>query len=513
MKSKLTPFSKLLIVAVVIGAIVVSVNYIPGLKETFYPTNQSSNNNDDGEDYTPDGDVIKIGVVTWGGYAGGQYFNEGFKANANSRFYKDYGFNVEFKIMDDFNASRSAWKTGEVDLLWATVDAFTTEVNGLWKDFEPQAVFQADWSRGGDAVVVRRGINKVSDLKGKKVAFAEMTPSHTFLLWLLEAGNMKQGDIEAIKVASAIDAADLFKKGQVDAAVVWSPDDADCVAKVKGSKILQNTKQASKIIADIFVVKKSYLEKNRRKLEQLAEGWFKGAAEINSSDEAKQKAAKILEKGLGMSYDLCYDAINNVRLCTYGDNVNFYNLKGNFTGVTGEDIYNKMEVKYKKVGYIKDNIPSWRLVGNSSLIAALNMTGQEQASEDGATFTKVTEEVKTAEAISTKSVSITFASGSSTLDENMKYIVDNEFLDIAKSFANARIRIEGNTDNTGGAAANRALSLKRAQAVVNYLINEHGFDKNRFIVIGNGPDKPIASNTSASGRAKNRRTDFELVAK
>jgi len=95
----------------------------------------------------------------------------------------------------------------------------------------------------------------------------------------------------------------------------------------------------------------------------------------------------------------------------------------------------------------------------------------------------------------------------------MKYIVDNEFLDIAKSFANARIRIEGNTDNTGGAAANRALSLKRAQAVVNYLINEHSFDKNRFIVIGNGPDKPIASNSSADGRSKNRRTDFELVGK
>jgi NitT/TauT family transport system substrate-binding protein len=70
-------------------------------------------------------------------------------------------------------------------------------------------------------VVVRRGINKVSDLKGKKVAFAEMTPSHTFLLWLLEAGSLTINDIEPVKVPSAIDAADIFKKGQVDAAVVW----------------------------------------------------------------------------------------------------------------------------------------------------------------------------------------------------------------------------------------------------------------------------------------------------
>ena len=516
MKSKLTPFSKLLIVAIVIAGIVAAVNYIPGLKEIFYPSEQTSSYNDEETDEdlsSSNKDVIKIGVVTWGGYAGGQYFNEGFKANSKSRFYKDYGFKVEFKVLDDFNASRSAWKADEVHLLWATIDAFTTEAGGLWDEYEPQAVFQADWSRGGDAVVVRRGINKVSDLKGKKIAFAEMTPSHTFLLWLLDAGNMKQSDIEAVKVASAIDAADLFKKGQVDAAVVWSPDDADCIAKVKGSKILQNTKQASNIIADVFVVKKDYLEKNRRKLEQLVEGWFKGAAEINNNNEAKKKAAKILEEGLGMPYDFCLEAINNVRLCTHGDNVNFYNLKGSFTGVTGEDIYNKMETKYRKEGYITDKIPSWRLIGNSSLIAAINMSGAEQASEDGVTFSEVTEEVKTAEAISTKSVSITFASGASTLDDNMKYIIDNEFLDIAKSFANARIRIEGNTDNTGSASANRALSYKRAQAVVNYLIKEHNFAKNRFIVIGNGPDKPVANNSTAAGKAKNRRTDFELVGK
>ena len=245
----------------------------------------------------------------------------------------------------------------------------------------------------------------------------------------------------------------------------------------------------------------------------MVEGWFKGAAEINNSDEAKKKAAKILEAGLGMPYDFCYDAINNVRLCTYGDNLNFFGLNSNFNGVTGEDIYNKMETKYRKYGYINEKIPNWRLVANPSIIQALNFTGNEQAAEGAVTFTKVTEDVKKADAISTKSVSITFASGSYTLDDNMKYIIDNEFLDIAKSFANARIRIEGNTDNTGSAAANRALSYKRAKAVADYLINEQGFDKNRFIIIGNGPDKPVASNATPEGRAKNRRTDFELVSK
>ena len=97
-----------------------------------------------------------------------------------------------------------------------------------FEDFEPQVVFQADWSRGGDAIVVDRGITKVSDLKGKKIAVAEMTPSHSFLLWLLNAGGLSINDVKIVAQPNAIDAAQVFKSRQVKAAVVWSPDDEDC---------------------------------------------------------------------------------------------------------------------------------------------------------------------------------------------------------------------------------------------------------------------------------------------
>jgi NitT/TauT family transport system substrate-binding protein len=514
MKTKLTPLAKLLIVAVVLAAAAFAVKHFKLID--FSNVSTGSNNNTENEyvatDYNGKEKVIRIGVVTWGGYAGGQYFNRGFKPNANSRFLKEYGFNVEFLVLDDFNASRDAWKSDKVDLLWATIDAFTTEVSGL-QEYNPKVVFQADWSRGGDAVVVRRGINSVADLKGKSIAFAEMTPSHTFLLWLLEAGNLKPTDIQTKIVPSAIDAADLFKKGQVDAAVVWSPDDVDCVAKVSGSKILQNTKNASHIIADVFVAKQSYLDANRQDVRNFVEGWMRGAAELNNSDEAKKEAAKILAAGLGQPEDFCYDAINNTRLCTYGDNINFFGLNPSYTGVTGEALYNKMDLKYQQISYIKDRIPSWRLVADPSFIQGLSLNGNEHSAEGVATFTEASEEVKKAEAISTKRVSISFRSGEYMLDENAKYIIDNEFLDIAKGFGNARIRIEGNTDNTGNYDVNKKLSMQRAQAVVDYLVREHKFDAKRFIVVGNGPDKPIADNNSADGRSKNRRTDFELLAK
>ncbi len=247
---RLTPFSKILIVAAIVGGLYYLLTKLrnPEVQEKIEEVTSKVNSGKTKDGYK---DVINVGVVTWGGYAGGQFFNEGFQANTTSRFYKDYGFKVQFKVIDDFDASRDAFKNGDIDLMWATIDAFPTEVAGL-AQYQPQVVFQADWSRGGDAIVARRGINKVSDLKGKKIAVAPMTPSHSFLIWLLEAGDINPKDVQLVQVPSAIDAADAFKSNTVDAAVVWSPDDADCVSKVAGSKVLESTKDATHIIADVF---------------------------------------------------------------------------------------------------------------------------------------------------------------------------------------------------------------------------------------------------------------------
>ena len=101
---------------------------------------------------------LNIGVVTWPGYAGGQYYNGGFKSNRDkSRFYKDYKLLVDFIVLDDYVESRDAFKAGKVDLLWNTVDAFPCEASDLPGD--PQIVMQADWSIGGEAIVVRKGIS------------------------------------------------------------------------------------------------------------------------------------------------------------------------------------------------------------------------------------------------------------------------------------------------------------------------------------------------------------------
>lgn len=515
-RRKLTTFSKFLITLLIVAGVVLGFQQIKkmGLLDDFTgeegSTTTTTTKTTSRGDFK-DEDVIKIAVVTWGGYAGGQYFNEGFAASKASRFYQEYGIPVEFKLLDDVDASLNAWKNGDIDLHWYTIDAFPTILEGL-DAFDPVVLWQADWSRGGDAIVARRGINTASELKGKKIAVAELTPSHSFLLYLLDAGGLSLSDVEIIPQSNAIDAAAAFKSQRVDAAVVWSPDDESCVRAVPGSKVLESTRSASNIIADFFFAKREFAEANRDRLQKLYEGWMRGAAEINSSEAAKEKAIRILEQGLGIPQEDARVAVKNVRLVTHGDNLNFFGLNPSYNGVTGNSLYLRMANEYQELGFAGSGVPNWRTIAFPYLAQQTSLTGAEHAAEGRKEFTEVTdEEGRDKEAIATKQVSISFRTGEYQLDENAKYIIDREFVDIAKAFGNARIRIEGNTDDVGSRASNIALSKRRAQAVADYLVQEHNMSPNRFIVIGNGPDKPVADNSTADGKARNRRTDFELV--
>lgn len=515
-KRRLTFFSRLLIALVITAGVFfggkwvlenTGVGEMIGLDSVNSSTTDAPTNNN--EKPSSNDEVIRVGVVDWVGYAGGQYFNEGFEANKNSRFYKDYGLLVDFQVINDPETSLAAWKRGDLDLHWFTLDAFPTIYEGI-KDYDPVIIFQADWSRGGDAIVVRRGINNVADLKGKKIAVAERTPSHSFLLWLLDAGGLSQSDVEIIPTSDAIQAGDFFKSQRVDAAVTWSPTDEECVRVVPGARILESTRSASNIIADIFFAKREYVQANRDKLQQLYEGWMIGAAEMGASEKAKEKAIQILAKGLG--YPPEDILINNARHTTHGDNINFFGLNADYQGVTAGSLYRRMTQDYTELGYVESELPSWRSLAYPNIVQRTNLNGGIHSAEAKKTFVQVTEdEADEKEAIATKRVSINFRTGEYQLDENAKYIIDREFVEIAKAFGNARIRIEGNTDSTGDRLGNILLSSRRAEAVRDYLVNEHNMDTNRFIVIGNGPDKPVAQNNTEDGRAQNRRTDFELV--
>ena len=81
--------------------------------------------------------------------------------------------------------------------------------------------------------------------------------------------------------------------------------------------------------------------------------------------------------------------------------------------------------------------------------------------------------------------------------------------DLLKADPNLKLNIAGHTDNVGSDAVNNVLSVKRAQAVRDYLVRK-GIGESRLIAEGFGSTRPVTSNKTATGRAKNRRVEMRL---
>jgi OOP family OmpA-OmpF porin len=101
---------------------------------------------------------------------------------------------------------------------------------------------------------------------------------------------------------------------------------------------------------------------------------------------------------------------------------------------------------------------------------------------------------------------IQFESGRATIDPDSAGLLDR-LTETALRCPTANIEIAGHTDADGEDSFNQALSEKRAQAVMDYLVKA-GLPANRFTPTGYGSTQPVASNDTDEGKAQNRRIDF-----
>jgi OOP family OmpA-OmpF porin len=101
---------------------------------------------------------------------------------------------------------------------------------------------------------------------------------------------------------------------------------------------------------------------------------------------------------------------------------------------------------------------------------------------------------------------IRFESGRATIDPDSAGLLDR-LIETAMRCPATNIEIAGHTDGDGEDGFNQALSEKRAQAVVDYLVKA-GLPASRFTATGYGSSQPVASNDTDEGKAQNRRIDF-----
>jgi len=110
-----------------------------------------------------------------------------------------------------------------------------------------------------------------------------------------------------------------------------------------------------------------------------------------------------------------------------------------------------------------------------------------------------------------QTAAVNFKSGSSVLSPESKTTLD----DIASKALNAKgyvLEVSGFADSRGSVNLNRALSQRRADAVIRYLVENHQIPLRRIVTpYGYGETNPVAENETKEGRAQNRRVEIKLL--
>ena len=160
-------------------------------------------------------------------------------------------------------------------------------------------------------------------------------------------------------------------------------------------------------------------------------------------------------------------------------------IDGTVVSVRGE-VANEAQ-RQQIASEIASNLNSTYTVNN-----ALRVSAAEQSILDGILANRIVE----------------FETGRSTLTPSGVAILDELAVPLLK-LKNKRVEVICNTDNQGLRASNVALSIARAEAVKSYLANK-GVPADLISVLGQGPDRPITTNETVEGRARNRRIEFRV---
>ena len=229
------------------------------------------------------GRTLVVGINTWAGHAPGIVFNGGMEPGAASNYKKKFGLDVKFVLLEDPAAKLAAFRKGDIDIMWNTVDNWAREASILEENGpKAKSILMQDWSRGGDGIVSLASINSIEELKGKKIACTQFTPSHFLLLYLLSQSGLSPEDRAAVEknILSTTDApaaAAMFKARQVDAAVTWEPDlSAAVTARGDEAHILVSTTAATNIIADTLVARQQLIDEAPGTVRDFVQGWFEG---------------------------------------------------------------------------------------------------------------------------------------------------------------------------------------------------------------------------------------------
>jgi len=277
---------------------------------------------------------------------------------------------------------------------------------------------------------------------------------------------------------------------------------SDAVTKRSGSKKIYDTRIANRLIADILVVSDRFASRCPQAVVKLAEGWLEGVEFIKAQPNRAYTLIGTI-KDFNIPEDLAKSMLGGVKLADYADNKSFFGTRGADSDYN--NIFKMAQEMYREERVIKRNSDPESSVDRRFL----DPLSGKFSSASSETPIEYKEPSKGAVPIATQRRSIYFETNSAKMGLDSRAVVD-EIGSFMKAYENTVVDIDGNTDASGSHAHNVQLSRERAEAVKQYLVEKYRFPTTRMRTVGNGPDRPVADNSSPEGREKNRRTDIKV---
>jgi len=530
---KLTGLSKLLIAAILIGSGATAYRTYGGMLQASAEPTQPKPPTTPGASAAPHAPAaaaslspanksaplkdrpVRVALSQWPGHMGLVVGAGGLRTQPGSIAAKE-GLDVEIVFIEDAPSKNKALQTGDVDFVWETVDELPIALSGYRaQNVEARAFLQIDWSRGGDACVASKEVQKVEDILGRKSAVLMFSPDHTVFEFMITNSRLTREQVTEVRKATKFSMDDftyarvLFEKKEIDVACLWEPDVTLALASRPGAHRLFSTADATELVADTLFARKDFLDQHQDVAQKLARTFFAAAA---AGERDKPAAAKLISTVAPrfrdeLGYEKTLAALSWAKWTTLEDNVRLFGLDGSAPGF--DRVYNQADsiwINYPEAE-IKDRFAPVVVRDDRAVKAIWEAAGKPVAKAEEVAAEDV---ARTGAAVFTKPISITFDSGSDRLSAEAISLINQQVLPQLQIAGGMYARVEGNTDSVGDFSANQALSEQRAAAIVSYLVSR-GIPAARLVARGNGSAAPVATNKTPEGRALNRRTDVLFI--
>lgn len=232
--------------------------------------------------------AVSLGFSAWPGWFPWQI-------SQDEKLFAANGVTVDLKWFDGYLDSINALAAGQLD---ANTQTLNDTISSVAAGSDQVIVLVNDNSTGNDKIIVREGINKVTDLQGKMIAVEEGTVDHFLLLLGLKEAGLSPDDVE-IKPLETGAAAAAFVAGQVDAVGVFAPFTTKALER-PGSKELFSSKDFPGAIPDHLVVSRQMVEERPEAVQALVNTWFDT---LDFMDKNSEKSLQILAKRAGVTVE------------------------------------------------------------------------------------------------------------------------------------------------------------------------------------------------------------------